>query len=281
MTATRPLAVVASQAARPLRHWPDAALERASRMLDNAWRDWCARWQLTGAEVATWNACDDAAAADSLGRAWTTGCSSWLSTGTDDAGATLAKLLFGHDSPTDAPIAQALAADALSDLLTALEQASARTDTTVSRMDDGPPEAELRRWSGALRVRLVALRDDHPVSWHLHCSEPLAAVLCGGVQPSSGASRAPLAQVADAIGARPLAFKVMLDETTLTLGTLQSLHVGDVLPLAHRLDQPLRVVPTDATRDAPSFCAAFLGSRGDHRAVELVPATPTSASIES
>ena len=281
MTTSPSPASAASPAARALRHWPDAALERASDTLELAWRDWCARWQLTGAEVTAWNACDEAAASDAVLRAWTIGRSSWLSTGADDARATLAKVLFRHDSTTAAPIAQALAADALSDLLRALEQSSVGSDTTAGGRGDTPPEAELRRWSGALRVRLIALRDDQPVSWHLHCSEPLAGVLCGGVQPLSCASRAPLAEVADAIGPRPLVFKVLLDETTLTLGTLQSLHIGDVLPMAHRLDQPLRVVPAGASRDAPDFCAAFLGSRGDHRAVELVSTVSISPSTES
>ena len=281
MTAIRQSAIVASRSARPLRHWPDAALERANGTLERVWRDWCARWQLTGAEVATSNACDGAAVADASAQSWATGRSLWLSTGSDDMRVALAKVLFNEDARTGAPIAQALVTDALSELLRAFGQVSAGNDRAADAAGDAPPAAERRRWSGALRVCLVALREDQPVSWHLHCSEPLASVLCGGLQPPSATGRAPLAAVTHAIDARPVAFKVLLDETTLTLGTLQSLRVGDVLPLSHRLDQALHVVSAGASRDTPAFCGAFLGSRDHHRAVELVPADSASPSIES
>lgn len=274
-------AILTAQAARPLRHWSNAALERAGQAIERAWRDWCARWQLTGAEAVAWNACDDSASADVVSHVWAAARSSWLSTGPNPVVGTLGKVLFRDGSPQGAPIAQALATEALSDLLRAIDQLSVGVDKVAGRGDDAPPAADLRRWSGALRVRLIALRDDQPVSWHLHCGERLAAVLCGGVPPTSSIGRAPLIELAEAMGARPVALKVFLDETTLTLGTLQSLHVGDVLPLSHRLDQPLRVVPAGATRDAPSFCAAFLGSRGHHRAVELVSAAPAPQSTAS
>jgi len=274
-------AIAAPQAARALRHWSEAALERASRTLERAWRDWCTRWQLTGAQVTAWNACDDAAAGESGTPSWAAGRSLWLSTGSGDVHAALAQVLFNEDARSGAPIAQALVIDALSELLRGLGQSGAGNDRSADEASDAPPEAERRRWSGALRARLVALCGDRRVTWHLHCSEPLAGVLCGGTQPLSATGRAPLAETIDAIGARPLTLKVLLDETTVTLGTLQSLHVGDVLPLSHRLDRPLRVVPAGASPGALPFCDAFLGSRDHRRAVELVPAASASSSTES
>jgi flagellar motor switch protein FliM len=106
-------------------------------------------------------------------------------------------------------------------------------------------------------------------------------LLCGAAQPGSAAGRPALAEVADAIAEQALRFQVCLDETTVTLGTLQSLHVGDVLPLSHRLDQPLRVVAHGASTPRSPFWAAYLGSRDHHRAVELVPAAPASHQIAS
>ena len=279
----QPTAIVAAQAARPLRHWPDAALARARDAIERAWCDWCACWQVTAADVDARNACDDASSA---ARSWTPGRLSWLSTGADDAVDAMQALLFGREVQavrTSAPIAHELAAEALSDLVRSL--LALGSSIGVQRKPehdlDMPPEADGRRWSGALRVRLEAVRDGRTTSWHLHCSEPLATVLCGDVQPGSAAGRPALQGVADAIATQSLRFQVHLDETTLTLGTLQSLHVGDVLPLSHRLDQPLHVVAPGATGDTPPFCAAFLGSRGPHRAVELVPAASALQSPKS
>ena len=276
-------AIVAAQAARPLRHWPDAALARARGAIERTWRDWCVRWQVTSADVDARNACDDASSA---ARSWTPGRLSWLSAGAEDAVDAMQALLFGREGQaagTSAPIARELAAEALADLVRSFSAlgSSIGGQRKPEHDLDMPPEVDGRRWSGALRVRLQTVRDGRTTSWHLHFGEPLAAVLCGGVQPGSAAGRPALQGVADAIATQSLRFQVCLGETTLTLGTLQSLRVGDVLPLSHRLDQPLQVVAPGATRETPPFCAAFLGSRGPHRAVELVPAASVFQSSES
>ena len=155
--------------------------------------------------------------------------------------------------------------------------ASARPNPAI----DEPPESDLRRWSGAMRIRLELVRDGQITSFQLHVGAALASVLCGGLQAGSTIGRPALAEVTEAIGTRSLAFKVCLDETTLTLGTLQSLRVGDVLPLSHRLDQPLRVVEPGASPRNSPFCAAYLGSRDHHRAVELVPVASAFNQIDS
>jgi hypothetical protein len=273
-------AILATQAARPLHHWSDASLERARQTLQRVGAEWCARWQLSVGEVVVVNACEDAALVASSAWPWTSTGSAWLSAGPDAGDSAMKALLFGRDRPGPAPassISQDLAAEALVDLLRSVAQLSASADKRPHRGDEAPPAADARRWSGAIRVRMDFARDDLQQSWHLHCGEVLASVLCGGVQRGAAGARPALAPVASALSARTLDFKVCLDDTTLTLGTLQSLHVGDVLPLAHRLDQPLRVIAPDAS----FFCAAYLGSRGQHRAVELVPAVSASPEIDS
>ncbi len=278
----QPTAIVAAPAARPLRHWSHAQLERALRAVERACHDWGARWQLAARATAAVNACDDAETADSPDRAWTRGHLLHLSAGVADATVALQALLFGPDKgPSNPPIAQELAAEALADLLRGLGQLGAGLGADGRSSAGAPAQADARRWSGAVRIRLELARDGHATTWHLQCSDALAAKLCGAPQLRAAAPRPALEQLADAIALQPLQFKVCLDATTLTLGTLQSLQLGDVLPLSHRLDVPLHVVGPDAPAGAPVFCAAYLGSRDHHRAVELVPAASATHSIES
>jgi len=265
--------IVSAQAARPLRHWSATQLQAAQRAVEGIWREWAARWQLSIHGVTALNACDAATPIEAS--VWTRSGALWLSAGALPTAGALAALLFGEGTQADprSPIAQAVVAEAMADLSQRLGQIGTSKSNAAG---DEPSAKDVRRWSGALRFRLSVGRDARRVSWHLHCSEALAALLCGGVQQGSTAGRPALAQVADAIAGQALRFQVCLDETTVTLGTLQSLHVGDVLPLSHRLDQPLRVVAHGASSPRSPFCAAYLGSRDLHRAVELVPAAPAS-----
>ena len=278
-------AIVPAQTARPLRHWPAAQLERACGAVERIWRDWGSRWQLPAGGVSAVNACDDLAATECDAWSWTRGRSLWLSAGQPEATVALGMLLFAHDieAHPQSPVARGLAAEALADLLRSLAQLSAGVDADGPSNADAqkPPAADGRRWSGAVRLRLELVRDDQAAHWTLHCSQALVSVLCGQVPRAAAAVRPPLVDVTDAISAQSLQFKVCLDTTTLTLGTLQSLHVGDVLPLSHRLDQPLHVVAPGASPDDAPFCAAYLGSHDHFRAVELVLTLSSSQQIDS
>ena len=75
-----------------------------------------------------------------------------------------------------------------------------------------------------------------------------------------------------AIAARSVTLRVELAPVEVDLGTLQSLRVGDVLTLPHRLEQPLDLHAPDAP--ATVACTAYLGSRDGRRAVELIPSSP-------
>ncbi len=268
--------VLAAQAARPLRHWSEAALERARGHVEGVWSAWCDRWQITGGDVRALNACDVAAVPAA---AWARVATHplWLSTLTPEcqspAGAVEA-LLFGRGDQGGAstPVAQDVAAESMADLIRSLSQLVNGNARPAASAGDAPPVADARRWSGALVVQLVASAQGRAVGWTLHCSDAVAANLCGTSRELTSRPRAPLTEVTEALQGRRLTFNVCLQQTPLTLGALQMLRIGDVLPLAHRLDQPLRVIASHSAADASPFCAAYLGSRDNFRAVELVPA---------
>ncbi|MNY57134.1 Surface presentation of antigens (SPOA) [compost metagenome] len=73
---------------------------------------------------------------------------------------------------------------------------------------------------------------------------------------------------------------MLLDGAELNLGQLQGLRIDDVVPLAHRLDTPARVVGPDG---AP-VCEGWLGQSNGRIAIELarpdVPAALPKSSPE-
>ncbi len=271
--------VLPPQAARPLRHWSEAARERARSHVERIWSDWCARWQLANDGVSVLNACDSEAAHATT---WHRVAAHplWLSTATPEVaspGDALQAMLFGQGrvrAPMGStPIAQDVAAESMADLVRGLSQLVNGNDRRGPSVGDSPPVADGRRWSGALAVHLAAGTQAGAIAWILQMGDSVAGNLCGPAPGEPVRSGAPLAQVTDALEGRRLSFSVLLHDTTLTLGNLQMLRIGDVIPLAHRLDQPLRIVAPHSADDALPLCAAYLGSRADFRAVELVPAT--------
>ena len=268
-------AVLPAQAARPLRHWPEAALERGRGHVERIWSAWCGRWQLASAGVRARNACD----AEALpGATWHRVATHplWLSTASVETGTPadwLQAALFGAASAGSARIAHDVAAEAMADLVRGLSQLvnGNANDKHVASAGEAPSMGDARRWSGALGVQLTAHADARTLSLALQIGDVVAANICGSMRPAPEPPRGSLSGVTDALGGRRLGLRVLLQDTPLTLGSLKMLRIGDVLPLAHRLDQPLRVVASHPAADAVPFCAAYLGSRGNYRAVELIP----------
>ena len=270
-----------ARAARPLRWWPEAALARADSGCVTAWNAWCAQWGVAAGTVRARNAGPE----DGIlpAGAWRRIASlpAWLSvdsTAPESVRDALRSMLFGSSTPAS-PIAEDVATASLDDLGRVLERVLAFVTASGSAPEagDSPPSVDARRWSGAVRVRLEATGRSGPVAFALHCSAPAAEALCGAAPARATAPRGGLASVVSAMGALPVTLKVELAPTTLTLGTLQSLRIGDVLPLSHRLDQPLRVADPAAPLGAPPFCSAYLGRRAGYRAVELVPLVNASS----
>lgn len=262
--------VGASRDVRPLRHWSADALARARGTVERALAEWGRCWGLDATVLDALNAVDATAVPE---RTWAAvaGGASWLAADAGPAAASLDGLLF--DSPVRGAdsIAHDVAQAALADLLEQVGHLAATSPRKEMPSADAPPATDRCRWSGAVVLLLALARDGRAERWVLHCSEPVSGVLCGGAPlMSTSAGRRPLTGVARAIAARPLRLTVHLDDSPVTLGTLQSLHVGDVLPLSHRLDTPLHVSVAGPAGALDLLCAGYLGRRGPSRAVEPV-----------
>lgn len=256
------------QAVRPLRHWSDAALERARGSIERVWSAWCGRWQLASDGVVVLNACDNTA---DPATAWQRVAAHplWLSTET----AALREMMFGvNRTASHTPVAQDITTQAMNDFVRSLASLLDANDKPVTPAAEAPSAADARRWSGAFVAHLRFLGQGGSLSWRLHCGADAALGLCGAPKNVPSSARLPLTSLEESLHGNPMSLSVRLQDTPLTLGSLQSMRIGDVLPLAHRLDQPLRVVEPDTPGDAPPFCFAYLGSHDTFRAVELIPA---------
>jgi len=252
--------------ARALRAWSPAALARAAAGLEPVWRAWCERW---GCEARALGACEAHEAADTS--------TSWLAAGPGAVwiGATQAPALaiqaalFGEGSA--AVIASDVAARACDDLVSAVRAFAIPANGRAAGIDEPLPE-DLRRWSGAVRIEARGAGLAGELALSLHLDPLLAARLCdspAGAGAGSG-PRAKLGAIVDAVSGRRVRLRIDFDPLTLTLGAIQSLDVGDVLTLEHRLEQPLHVRYAGSGDGSEPVCAAFLGAVSPYRAVELV-----------
>jgi hypothetical protein len=76
----------------------------------------------------------------------------------------------------------------------------------------------------------------------------------------------------NALGTQTLPLRAMLTGVELNLRQIQSLRVGDIVPLQHRLDEPTLV----ETPDAFVVCQGWLGQTSGQVAVEMVSSPTTS-----
>jgi len=266
---------------RPLRTWTAAALERVRGTFEEAWRAWCDRWSLVAGEVLV----DEAFHADGIAATvrWRALDRSGLWVGATDAepDAALAAALFGPAGGKGATddtrsLATDAAGRALEDWAAMLPRAggpSARADDA----DAAPGPDVWARWSGALHLVLSARgADDTPYRQRLVLDATVARADATARSRHPAPTDAPLERVVDAVGTRRVALAAYLDPVRLTIGALQSLHPGDVVPLTHRLDAPLQVVGGDPGADPVPVCAAYLGAMDGCRAIELVLLNPNT-----
>ncbi|WP_092399226.1 FliM/FliN family flagellar motor switch protein [Collimonas sp. OK412] len=150
----------------------------------------------------------------------------------------------------------------------------------LDRIDDSPqlpfglhrgidnilPSHQLLAWSGAVNVTLPW----HGLLLKLHIGPGrVAALLQSGERVQAAKTRAgnnvPLVPLHKAIEKKTTSLRLELAAVELDLGSLQALVLGDVIPLPHRLDQPLQVL----AEDGPPLCTAYLGQQQGMRAIEL------------
>lgn len=245
----------------PGRGVTSALAQQALAALERWARDWAA---LPDHAVACGDACEAAAALSDLAwqrRALAAGADVFIALPPDGAH-WMTRLVFGlDDGAPAAPLADAVAADALEALAAQLADAlTGQASTAAGRATPAP--ALLRRGAGTVlcTVRLGAAT--------LRVLVPAAARAAAA--PAARAL-APVVPLRQALAALPVPLTVELCRAELTLGYLRTLAVGDVLALPMALDAPLHVHGPGA---AP-LCAAHLGAAQGRRAVEL--ATPTGA----
>ncbi|MGQ5524416.1 FliM/FliN family flagellar motor C-terminal domain-containing protein [Chitinimonas sp. PSY-7] len=158
------------------------------------------------------------------------------------------------DQYRDSPLALQVATSAADALLFALAGV-----TTVDKLVPGPlaaPPASLSQ-AGSSAVLL---------EWSLVPGQPLQ-VIYPRLVPSRRLRRStmPLVPVKTAVECQRIQLQIDLGEIELSLGQLQSLHVGDVVRLDRHLGDALHVSDTHGHR----VCHALPGQRHGSRAVEV------------
>jgi hypothetical protein len=133
-------------------------------------------------------------------------------------------------------------------------------------------------WSGSLQIHLswcggtfVLELNVEQVTSLLTAHAP--RLLCAS-QDEVTNTAAQKASLLSAVGNHTMPLRAMLNGVELSLRQIQSLRVGDIVPLRHRLDEPTLI----ETPDAFVVCHGWLGQRANHVAVEMV--SPTSANHE-
>jgi hypothetical protein len=170
----------------------------------------------------------------------------------------------------------------LGDALAAALDAPASMAAVAPPANEGLPQALLRPWEGSLLVRLpwcgallvLAIPGAVAAQWlqvQRAAMPPEAAR--AQAKPQAHASRP--AAVLEALAGARVAFDLRLASVEMSLGTLATLRVGDILCTTHDLETPLGLHTRNACDpDDLPVCAAFLGRHGSRRAIELLPPNP-------
>ncbi len=275
---------------RPLQWWSATALDTLARTINRAWQDWAARWGVAAQAVEAFNAHETLADQQVLPGFWRPWLAdahaaapwSWISAGGDEPSSVVAALMFGTASDGATAPARVSGTSLAAEVA---QRAWAEFEDDLARLMGHAPSGgvgvgefaqgvgpKLGRWSGAACVRLRWGQPAAPDLW-LHLGADSIAPLLKNVPKRWTGLMAPIdTTVVDAIAHKPFVLRVELNSTELDLGALQSLRVGDVLTLSHRLDMPLLLRPhgPEAGAAAAVACAGYLGARNGRRAIELV-----------
>lgn len=179
---------------------------------------------------------------------------------------TLEAALFALPHPSKAEAARSVSAAAFADLRSAIVAALELVPADMGLREDEPATST---WSGSVAVELpLAAR---PLLMMLN------ALCVAAIAPAPKTVRTPgdvntveLIAPQAAMSGQILRLKVELSACELDIGTLQSLRVGDVLPLPHSLESPARVLAAGNQH----VCDAYLGRQGSRKAAELTRSRP-------
>ncbi len=266
-----------SRRARPLRHWSKARRELVRSQFAAIHRAWCADW-LPADEPASRDVDILLSESDADMKPVSEDAVGWsfvdtlAVTGGDAAMRAVARAMFAADVTTTAPgregstISGSVVRAAWNDWLhrIASSPALAGSELGESPLLSDASAGSARPWTGALWLRWRWCGG----VWRLGLPHRAVAAL-GGIETAKSTAQAASASapipLEQALARERIALRVMLAEAELNLGQLQALRPGDVIPLEHPLDAPLKV----AAADGASLCDGWLGQRRGLIAVEM------------
>lgn len=279
--------VASARRARPLRHWSRVRQDLVCSQFAAVHRAWCADW-LPADEVAALDA-DVLVSESDAGMEHVPEDAVWWSfadtpavTSGDTATRAVARAMFGTDVTTTAPrreasaIAEGMVRAAWNDWLHRIASSPALVGSELreSPLVRGASAVAAKPWSGALWLRWRWCGG----VWRMGLPYRAVAALVGSEPAKETAQAAATAAIPleQALARERIALRVMLAGAELNLGQLQALRPGDVIPLKHLLDAPLKVIAADGA----SLCDGWLGQRQGRIAVEMArPAAPPHPTI--
>jgi hypothetical protein len=165
-------------------------------------------------------------------------------------------------------VAPAVAAQAWSALICTLREALC---LDCDGGQPSPARSIFKPWSGCV---LVSPQSAVPLAQSLLLNADCVRALLGLPEVSGGdgapQSNAGTSSLEEALAGHSLLIRAELAGCELDLGELENLRIGDIVPLAHALDEPLLV----STPDDDPFCAGFLGRHAGSKAIELIRQAP-------
>jgi len=259
--------------ARPLRSWPSAARESLRGYLLALHRTWATEWlpglegTMHAPEIALSEAGDGAQ--DQV--LWSFAPPQHEASVQGGIRAAIGAAMFGTGNAAASSVgtvhprmADQIALEAWNDWLHRLGQA---LDGFNLEQQHAPPMSHV--WSGGLQASWSWCGG----IWTLVLPYDAVATITGpsAVAPTAPqVSLKPIEALDAALGNGHITLRVLLEGTELNLGQLQDLRIGDVVPLAHRLDSPAQVI----VRDGAPVCEGWLGQRNNCIAIELAHPRP-------
>lgn len=241
--------------------WTKRQLDAVAARLAPGWAEWLADW---GVKLDAPLRCRSAQA-DEQETGWVVVAQqadrrAWLPAGSPES--LMGAALFGAHRPPKPSIASSVADQALRELVRTLSA------TLELEPANGRPASDLPSrgaWCGTV---LVALPFPQPLRLLLNaaCIAGVAAAAAPTQAAEGDVPRSELVPLESAIARRLVRLKVELHACELDLGTLQALHVGDVVQLPHALDVPVQLL----SAERQPLCDAYLGRQGSRKAIELV-----------
>lgn len=264
--------------AERLAWWPRQRLDDVGRAVQETWTAWMRDWISASASLCDGGACTQAHEYVGLGELH------WDPIGTRGGAAAWIEARFGNveriqdaifgAEPGPAPvgpregIALAVAARAWAALIDALREVLSLDREPAQ---PGPAAGVFKPWSGGV---LVSPPSGVPLAQCLLLNAECVRGLLRLPETPAGEvfqqPRAGMSALEEALAEQKLLIRAELAGCELDLGELENLDIGDVVPLAHALDEPLTVA---TSADGP-FCAAFLGRQAGRKAIELIRQTP-------